>query len=153
MGLLAAGYWPTTYWPTNYWPDDYWPGFEAEESANVKFTKGADTFQFSKGRSYPLHDPAQVSVITDLSESKQMYTFDKDVIVHHYKLYFKNLSQTDYNNFSNWLRSIAVGPKNTFTYKDEDGNNHTVRLFNTQNPLKKISHENFEGTIELRKEI
>ena len=153
MGLLAAGHWPTTHWPKNHWPDGHWPEFGAEESANVKFTKGANTFQFSKGRSYPLDDPAQVSVITDFSEGNQIYTLDKNVIGQLYKLYFKNLSQTDYNNFSDWLRNIAVGPKNTFTYKDEDGNNNTVRLLNTKNPLKKISHENFKGTIELRKEI
>ena len=27
MGLLTAGYWPTTYWPEDYWNDDYWLEF------------------------------------------------------------------------------------------------------------------------------
>ena len=27
MGLLTAGYWPTTYWPKDYWVDDYWPDY------------------------------------------------------------------------------------------------------------------------------
>lgn len=29
MGLLTAGYWPTTYWPEDYWTDDYWPDYGA----------------------------------------------------------------------------------------------------------------------------
>lgn len=24
MGLLTAGYFPTTYWSADYWNDDYW---------------------------------------------------------------------------------------------------------------------------------
>jgi len=29
MGLLTAGYWPTTYWPSNYWPSNYWQKYGA----------------------------------------------------------------------------------------------------------------------------
>lgn len=27
MGLLVAGYWPTTYHPKDYWVQDYWPEY------------------------------------------------------------------------------------------------------------------------------
>jgi len=27
MGLLTAGYWPTTYWSENYFADDYWADY------------------------------------------------------------------------------------------------------------------------------
>ena len=29
MGLLTAGYFPTTYWAEDYWHDDYWQDYEA----------------------------------------------------------------------------------------------------------------------------
>ena len=120
---------------------------------NIIFTRGVDTFQFSRGRAYPLDDPEEVSVVTDFSEEMQLYAYDKGIIVLHHNLVFNKLCQTDYDNFDNWLKNVAVGPKNTFTYTDEDSDNHTVRLINIENPLKEISHDNFEGNIELREEI
>ena len=119
---------------------------------NIIFTKGAETFTFSKGRAYPLDDPEEVSVVIDFSEEMQLYAYDKGIIVLHHNLSFNKLCQTDYDNFDNWLKNVAIGPKNTFTYTDEDSDNHTVRLINIENPLKEISHDSFEGTIELREE-
>lgn len=120
---------------------------------NIIFTSGANTFAFSRGRTYPLADPAEVSVVTDLSEGMQMYAYDKGVIVKTHNLYFEKLDQTDFDNFDTWLQTIAVGPKNTFVYTDEDGSDHTVRLMNASNPLKEVSHNSFAGTIQLREEI
>lgn len=31
MGLLTAGYWPTTFWPKDYWTDDYWQDYGVPE--------------------------------------------------------------------------------------------------------------------------
>lgn len=121
--------------------------------ANIAFTKGGDNFAFSKGRSFPLDDPAIVNVIVDYSEGKQLYAYDKGVIEQEFNLAFERLSQTDYDNFDNWLKNISVGPKNTFTYTDEDGNNHTVRLMDTKNPLKEIGDGMFSGVIVLREEL
>jgi hypothetical protein len=120
---------------------------------NIIFTKGSYTFTFSKGRSYPIDDPVEVSVITDLSEGMQMYAYDKGVQVQLFNLTFEKLSNTDFSNFETWLKERAIGPKNTFTYTDESENSHTVRLLNLSNPLKEISHNNCRGTINLRKEI
>ena len=119
---------------------------------NIIFTKGAETFTFSRGRAYPVDDPEEVSVVTDLSEELQLYAYEKGIIILHHNIYFNNLSQSDYDNLNNWLLNIAIGPKNTFVYTDEDGDDHTVRLINTEDPLKEISYDNFEGTIELREE-
>lgn len=27
MGLLTAGYWPSTYWAKDYWHDGYWQDY------------------------------------------------------------------------------------------------------------------------------
>lgn len=120
---------------------------------NIVFTKGVDTFTFSKGREYPLDDPVQVNVVTDLSAGGQMYAYDKGIAERFFNLSFRGLPQTDFDNLENWLVNIAVGPKNTFVYTDEDSTDHTVRLLDVRNPLKATSHEAFAGTIRLRKEI
>ena len=120
---------------------------------NIVFTKGVDTFTFSKGRSYPLDDPAQVNVVVDYSEGKQLYAYDKGVQEQFYNIILERNPQADYDNFDDWLKNIAVGPKNTFTYTDEDSGSHTVRLMNTKNPLQEVASGLFSGVILLRKEI
>jgi len=120
---------------------------------NIIFTQGVNTFTFSKGRSYPLSDPSQVNVVVGYSDGKQLYAYDKGIQEQLVNLVFDRLSQTDFDNFNNWLLNIAVGPKNTFTYTDEDSNNHTVRLLDTINPLTNIAVSYYSGTIRLREEI
>ena len=119
----------------------------------IIFTKGGDTFTFTKGRSYPVDDPVEVSVITDLAEGMQMYAYDKGVAVQYFNLSFARLVVADYDNVEDWLENIVVGPKETFTYTDEDSVTHTVRMLNTANPLKEVSHDSYAGTIRLREEV
>ena len=120
---------------------------------NIIFTRGVDTFAFSKGRSYPMDDPAQVNVPVNYSEGGQLYAYDKGIKEQFYNLTFERLSQADYDNFSDWLLTIAVGPLNTFTYTNEDSVTHTVRLLNAKNPLRGVAFELFSGTIQLREEL
>lgn len=121
--------------------------------ANITFTLGGDSFTFSKGRSYPLDDPAQVNVVVDYSEGGQLYAYDKGIQEQYFNIDFERISQTDYDNFEDWLLNIAVGPTNEFTYTDEDGNDHTVRLMDTKNPLKRVADGMYTGTIQLREEL
>ena len=120
---------------------------------NIIFTKGGDDFTFTRGRSYPVDDPVEVSVVTELSEGMQMYAYDKGVAVQYFNLSFEKLAGADYDNVDDWLQSVVVGPKETFTYTDEDSVAHTVRMLNTANPLKEVSHDSYAGTIRLREEI
>jgi hypothetical protein len=120
---------------------------------NIVFTLGADTLTFSVGRAYPVYDPAEVAVVTDESEGRQMYAYDKGVIVQYHNLVFERLSSTDFDNFDDWLQNIAVGPTNEFTYTDEDGAAHTVRLVDTKNPLREVSDNRYSGTVQLREEL
>ena|SRR5450759_3838715 len=123
----------------------------------IIFTKGGDNFQFSKGRSFPIADPAQVNVPTDMTDGGQMYAYNKGIAEKLINLVYEKLSQTDYDNFDEWLTDIAVGPTNTFTLTDEASANHTVRLLDTKNPLEAVSEDAtgwlYSGTIQLREEI
>lgn len=120
---------------------------------NIIFTKNASSFTFSKGRVYPLDDPDQVNVPVDYSEGGQLYPYDKGIQERFFNLVFDRLPQADFDAFSTWLTTTAVGPKNTFTYTDEDGVAHTVRLLDTKNPLREVVSGLFSGTIQLREEI
>lgn len=120
---------------------------------NIVFTKGAVTFTFSKGRSFPLYDPGQINVVTDLSDGGQMYAYDKGIQEKLFNLAFEGLSQADFDNYDDFLLNTIVGPLSTFTYTDEDSVTHTVRDLDTKNPLKATSHESYAGTIQLREEI
>jgi hypothetical protein len=120
---------------------------------NIIFTLGAETFTFSKGRSYPLDDPCQVNVPVDYSEGGQLYAYDKGIAEKFINLTFDRCPKADYDNFDDWLLNICVGPLNTFTYTAEDSGPHTVRCLDTRQPLKEVAHELYSGTIHLREEI
>ncbi|WP_136360660.1 hypothetical protein [Desulfatibacillum aliphaticivorans] len=119
---------------------------------NIVFTKDSDTFTFSQARALPAHDPVSVNVVTGYTEGMQLYAYDKGVTEREFRLVYTRLTQADFDNFTNWLENIAVGPKNTFTFTDEDGNDHTVRLMDTENPLSLAANTFYKGTITLRKE-
>lgn len=121
--------------------------------AKIIFTKGASTFTFSAGRIYPVPDAGQVNVPVDYSDGGELYAYNKGIEEDFFNLVFDALTDTDYSNFDAWLKTISVGPLNTFTMTDEDGLSHTVRLLNTKNPLQKTRYGRYAGTINLREEI
>jgi hypothetical protein len=121
--------------------------------ANMKFTKGGSNFTFVDGRQYPVDDQPQVNVLVDYSEGKQLYAYDKGVEETFYYLDLDRVCQTDYDNLLSWFKNTSVGPKNTFTFTDENSADHTVRWMNTKFPLKEVSSGRFSGLVTLRKEI
>lgn len=120
--------------------------------AKVIFTLGGDDFTFSKGRDYPINDVVVVNVVYDISESGEMYCYDKGIAIKRYSLFYKNLTITDYTNVEDWIENICVGPLNEFTYTDESSVTHTVRCLNTENPLSETASGMYSGTIKLREE-
>lgn len=121
--------------------------------ANIIFTKGGDTFTFVDGRKYPIAEPPVVNVVVDYSEGRQLYAYDKGVQEQFFYLEFGRICQTDYDNFKEWLTDIAVGPKNTFTFTDENSVAYTVRLMDLKDPFKEVGSGQFSGTVTLRKEV
>lgn len=120
---------------------------------NVIFAKGGNTFTFSRGRVFPVSDPSAVNVPVDYSAGGQLYAYNKGIQERFVNLEYDGLTPTDYDNYDNWLLTVAIGPTNTFTYTDEDGAAHTVRLLDTVNPLSRTRDGGYAGTIKLREEI
>lgn len=120
---------------------------------NMKWTKGEETFTFSCALAYPVDNPAAVNVVTDYSEGGQMYAYNKGISEKFFNVTIDDGNQTDYDNVENWLLSVAVGPKNSFTCTDENEVEHTVRMLDTKNPLQGDSHDRYSGTIHLREEL
>jgi len=119
----------------------------------MKFTKGASTFTFVDGRRYPISDPIQVNVAVDYSEGKQLYAYNKGVTEQYFYLDLDRICQADRDNIVNWMQNIAVGPLDTFTFRDEDSIDHTVRMMTDKDPFKEVNAGQFSGTVILRKEI
>lgn len=121
--------------------------------ANIIFTKGASTFTFSCGRVFPVADAGAVNVPVGYSDGGQLYAYNKGVSEQFYDLVYENLNALDYSNFDSWLKTVSMGPLNTFTFTDEDSVEHTVRLLDTRNPLRWTGNGKYAGTIRLREEI
>jgi hypothetical protein len=121
--------------------------------ANMKFTKGGSTFTFVDGRKYPVDDQPRVNVVVDYSEGRQLYAYDKGVQENFIYLDLDRVCQADHDNLEAWFTDTAVGPKNTFTFTDENSEDHTVRWTDTKYPLQEVTSGRFSGLITLREEI
>ena len=70
MGLLTAGYWPTTYWAKDYWPDDYWQDYGVV-AIDPTGAKGRAlgilpvVVHQSEGQSKALHDAGNIEIKGD----------------------------------------------------------------------------------------
>ena len=121
--------------------------------SNMIFTKGASTFTWSGGRQWPISDPVKVNVVVDYSDGRQLYAYNKGVEEQFFNLDFVRVTDTDHSNYLNWLRNVAVGPLNTFTFTDENSTEHTVRLMDTEDTLEEVDPGQWSGRVKLRKEI
>lgn len=121
--------------------------------SKIIFTLDGSSWQASCARDYPVNDGIEVNVPTDQSEGGQMYAYDKGVAVQSFELAFDKLSAADDTALCNFHANVAVGPKNTFTYTDENSATHTVRWLDLRYPIKRNRQNVYSGTITLRKEL
>jgi hypothetical protein len=99
---------------------------------------------------YPVRNPVRVNVVLGYSEARNVYAYDKGIKEKYHYLTFDQMITGDNDKFYNWFINVCVGPKYTFTYKDEDGASHTVRWMDTEYPFTEVSPGRFAGTMTLR---
>lgn len=113
----------------------------------------AEPLAWQCGRTFPINESAEVNVVVDYSDGRQLYAYNKGVEETTIPLVMENIEQADYDNFKTWLTDVAVGPLNTFIFIDEASVEHTVRMMDTKNPLREVANGIYSGTITLREEI
>jgi hypothetical protein len=69
----------------------------------------------------------------DLSDGGDYYSYDKGISAKNTRrLYWGNISKTDYDNFITFL-GVVAGFKYNFTFTDYDGSSYTARILNSDN--------------------
>lgn len=119
----------------------------------LTFTSGATVVTLAAGRRYPIYDPVSHNVVVNYSEGGQAYCYDKGVTEKFFHLDFYHLGAADHAALADFHQNVVVGPRESFTFTDESGADHTVRWMDNKYPLKEVSMGLYSGTITLRKEI
>ena len=89
----------------------------------------------------------------DLSDGGEAYVYTKGPEEQIRRLYWPNLPATDHNNYMSFVRNVAVGGSNTFTFTDYDGQTYTARIWNAENiESMPVGHERESLTVVLRLE-
>jgi hypothetical protein len=122
--------------------------------ALIKFerlTAPTGTVNFTKNPLYGLGKPYRFRQPRDLSDGGDQYVYDKGVTEEIFELSWKTMKEEDWTVLDSFIRNVAEGAKNTFTYYDEDGNTHTVRLESEVVDFREIRNQLYKGTLKLRK--
>lgn len=133
--------------------------------AKVKFYLGADNndvelddislqhiINFSRNPIYGgLAKPYTFRQPRSLSDGGTFYSYNKGVLEEFIELKWKSLPLADWLNLDHFLRNSAVGSNNTFTYTDQDGVAHSVRLESTAVDFREVRYQRYAGSLILRK--
>lgn len=120
--------------------------------AAITFVKGATTWAPSTNPLFPgvrVIGRPQVQGITD---GNLMYVYDKGAEQRVFELSFR-LGETDKDNLLSFIQNTVVYGRDTFTYNDEDGSAHTVRLLNGEVRVEEIAPAIFDVALALREEL
>lgn len=115
----------------------------------IKFVKGSDVLQFTKGTRFPLSKIIALKQATDRTAGGGLEVEDLGIKIHSIRLLFTYLLQEDYDGLVDWYENIAVGALNTFTYHDEDGQTMAVRLLTPELDFPEVRHQRFNGELLL----
>lgn len=117
--------------------------------AAIKFVLGGNVLQFSRGIQYPVQKPVEKLQVVDRTGGGSLQIEELGVTIRQFPITFRGLPLADYNALLNWHAQIAAGAANVFTYYDEDGQPHTVRLLTTRIDFQQTSYQRFGGELLL----
>lgn len=122
--------------------------------ALIKFerlTAPTGSVNFSRNPSYGSGEPYKFRQPKDMSDGGDLYSYDKGVVEDLFELTWNSLPDTDWTNLDNFIRNVAVGIKNSFTYYDKDSNTYTVVLESEDVDFRPVRYNRYSGTLVLRK--
>ncbi len=117
--------------------------------AYPKFVLGAATLQFSRGIRYPVSRPVEKIQVIDRTGGGSLQVEDLGVTIKTFPIVFRGLPLEDYQALKTWHNTIANGAANPFTYFDEEGIAHTVRLLTTTIDFPETAYHRFAGELLL----
>lgn len=117
--------------------------------AAIKFVLGGNVLQFSRGIQYPVAKPVEKLQVIDRTGGGTLQVEDLGVTIRSFPIVFKSLPLADYEALLAWHSQIAAGAANPFTYYDEDGVSHTVRMLTTRLDFQQTSYQRFGGELLL----
>ena len=121
--------------------------------AQVSFASGTTILTFSNNPVYPVRRPIEAAQVYGETESGELYVYDKGVKIKRHELDFKRMSEADLMALKNFVENEISFGLNPFTYNDEDGVAHQVRL---ESPIFDFEEDFlglFSGRLILREEL
>lgn len=116
---------------------------------NPRFVLGANSLQFTRGIRYPVSRPVEKMQVIDRTGGGSLQVEELGVTIRTFPIVFRNLPLADYQNLKTWHETICNGAANPFTYYDEEGNAHTVRMLTTKIDFPETSYHRFAGELLL----
>ncbi len=134
--------------------------------ATIKFeriTSPIGSVQFSDNPCYGSSMPFEFKQPKDYSDGGELYIYNKGLVEDIFILVFKKMTEADYSNMTGFFKNVIQGAGYSFTYYDENGTAHTVRLMDDAIDFKIEGHGDINesgswvplyraGSITLRKE-
>ncbi|MBU0665345.1 MAG: hypothetical protein KJ990_12490 [Proteobacteria bacterium] len=87
--------------------------------------------------------------VMDRTASGALQVEELGVTIRSFPIVFKGLPLADYQALVTWHDSIANGAENNFTYYDEDGVAHTVKMLTLVLNFKQTSYQRYAGELLL----
>lgn len=87
----------------------------------------------------------------DLSDGGVFYSYDKGVMEEFIELKWAMMPLADWTALDSFIRNEVVGAKNAFTYIDQNGAAHTVRIETDSVDFREARNQRYAGSLTLRK--
>jgi hypothetical protein len=114
-----------------------------------RFVLGGNELQFSRGIRYPIARPVEKIQVIDRTGGGSLQVEELGVTIRTFPIAFRGLPLADYQALITWHGTIANGAANSFSYYDEEGNAHTVRMLTTKLDFQETSFQRFTGELLL----
>ncbi len=119
--------------------------------SHVHLISGANSLRL-KGLIYPQRDDLDMGLAIGTSGGGEKYVSKKAAPTLTLVRSFAGVRDEDYDELRAWYTSVSEGPRNTFSFVDGDGSNHTVRWINSLRDWQRDSNNRWSGAMKLHVE-
>ena len=114
--------------------------------------KGDTTIIFSRNPAYPVKRPEEAYQVYGETEGGQLFVYSKGARIIRHELNFRGLPEADITALRSFVENEINFGLESFTYYDEDGIPHAVRLERPHLDFQEDFLGTFSGRLILREE-